>query len=384
MALNNARLKTFLNVPRDLREWTKYLQQALENFANTLSTSDLTDITAAGAALVTAADLDAQKTLLGIGSATIDSGTYTPTLTNVTNLDASTAYQCQYMRVGNTVTVSGRVDVDPTAAAACELGLTLPIASDLGALEECAGVAFASGVAGQGAAIVGDAANDRASMRWVAVDLTNQPMYFSFSYICPDAVAPSGDTVTYTTGTAVTETVPGGKTSVVIKAWGGGGAGAGAVYSGHWAFSGGGGGGGGYSEKTISVAPGDTFTLTVADQVTGLVNVNGPDGNASTVTGTVSGGSVNMSAGGGLGGQLVGTGGVGGTASGGDTNTSGSAGAANGGAGGAAGGSGGGSGGSANGGSGSVPGGGGGGVNAASYSLPGGNGARGQVSFTYT
>jgi len=107
---------------------------------------------------------------------------YTPTLTNVANLDASTAYQCQYCRVGDMVTVTGKVDVDPTAAVATQLGLSLPIASNLGAPEQCAGTAFAPGIAGQGAAILGDVANDRAQMQWVAVDLTNQAMYFTFSY----------------------------------------------------------------------------------------------------------------------------------------------------------------------------------------------------------
>lgn len=112
----------------------------------------------------------------------LDYGTYTPTLTNVTNLAASTAYQCQYSRNGTVVTVSGKVDIDPTIAGACALGITLPIASNLGAAEDCAGAAFASGIAGQGAAIRGDAANDRAEMAWVAADITNQPMYFTFAY----------------------------------------------------------------------------------------------------------------------------------------------------------------------------------------------------------
>lgn len=111
------------------------------------------------------------------------SGTYTPTLTGVANVDASTAYQCQYSRVNNLVTVTGRVDVDPTlAATSTQLGISLPIASNLGAAEDCAGVAFASGIAGQGAAILGDTANDRAQMQWVAGDVTNQAMYFTFSY----------------------------------------------------------------------------------------------------------------------------------------------------------------------------------------------------------
>src|SRR5438093_6787266 len=37
--------------------------------------------------------------------ATLDAGTYTPTLTNSVNVAASTAYVCQYLRVGAVVTV---------------------------------------------------------------------------------------------------------------------------------------------------------------------------------------------------------------------------------------------------------------------------------------
>src|SRR5439155_66361 len=44
------------------------------------------------------------------------SGTYTPTLTNSVNVAASTAYTCQYLRVGSVVTVSGQMDIDPTGA----------------------------------------------------------------------------------------------------------------------------------------------------------------------------------------------------------------------------------------------------------------------------
>lgn len=113
----------------------------------------------------------------------LGAGTYTPSLTNVANLDASTAYQCQYMKVGATVTVSGRVDIDPTlAATTTQLGISLPVASNLGASENCGGTAFASGIAAQGAAIRGDAANDRAELIYKSSDVTNQPMYFVFTY----------------------------------------------------------------------------------------------------------------------------------------------------------------------------------------------------------
>jgi len=113
----------------------------------------------------------------------LDHGTYTPTLTGVANVAASTAYECQYLRVGNTVTVSGKLDVDPTLTVTeTKLGISLPIASNFGAAEDCAGVAFASGIAGQGAAIRADATNDRAEMVWIAGDVTNQPMLMIFTY----------------------------------------------------------------------------------------------------------------------------------------------------------------------------------------------------------
>ena len=109
---------------------------------------------------------------------------YTPTLTNVANIAASTAYQCQYLRVGNSVTVSGRVDIDPTlATTATQLGISLPIASAIGAVEDIAGVAFGPAVASLGAAILGDITNDRAQLEYISLsDVTNQAMYFIFTY----------------------------------------------------------------------------------------------------------------------------------------------------------------------------------------------------------
>ena len=114
------------------------------------------------------------------------SGVYTPTLTGVTNVGASTAYACQWRRessaTGGTVTVSGKVDIDPTGAGALELGISLPFASAFTAAQQCAGTAFSPGIASLGAAILADATNDRASLQYVAVDVTNQSFYFTFTY----------------------------------------------------------------------------------------------------------------------------------------------------------------------------------------------------------
>jgi hypothetical protein len=119
----------------------------------------------------------AQNALLILTAA----GTWTPTLTGVTNIAASTAFQGQYLRVGATVHCSGKLEVDPTAAVASELGISLPVASNFGATEDCAGTASSPG-AQESAAILADTANDRASMQWVAVGLANRAMYFNFTY----------------------------------------------------------------------------------------------------------------------------------------------------------------------------------------------------------
>jgi hypothetical protein len=112
----------------------------------------------------------------------IASGTYTPTLTGVANVAASTAYLCQWIRVGNVVTVTGKADIDPTTTITLtQLGISLPIASNIANPQNCAGTTAASAVNEQGA-VIGDATNDRAEIDMTPVDVTNQPYYFTFSY----------------------------------------------------------------------------------------------------------------------------------------------------------------------------------------------------------
>lgn len=110
------------------------------------------------------------------------SGTYTPTATNVSNLDASTPSVWQYMRVGNTVTVSGEVFLNPTTISTLtEIRFTLPIASSLTAATQCAGTA--SSPAASFGTIAGDATNDQAFLTLNSVTWTdNQPIYIHFTY----------------------------------------------------------------------------------------------------------------------------------------------------------------------------------------------------------
>lgn len=114
---------------------------------------------------------------------TILSGSYTPTRSAEANLDANvTMSEAQYMRVGSVVTVSGRFTADPTAPGAVSFEFTLPIASNIGAVEDCAGIAVAGGIAGQSAAILGSVANDTAVVSWTAVDVTSQA--WSYTLTC--------------------------------------------------------------------------------------------------------------------------------------------------------------------------------------------------------
>ena len=118
------------------------------------------------------------------------SGTYTPSLTNTTNITASTPYQFQYTRIGNVVTVSGRVNIDPTASAtASELGISLPIASAFPA--SATGVSNLAGVGSihttttevSTGGILADTTNDRAQFRFVSGGTAARDYAISFTYL---------------------------------------------------------------------------------------------------------------------------------------------------------------------------------------------------------
>lgn len=127
--------------------------------------------------------LSGDFTTLAIAGKAITSGVYTPTRSAESNLDSNvTMTEAQYLRVANTVTVSGRFTADPTAGGAASFEITLPVASNIGAAEDVAGVAFSGGIAGQGAEIIGVAANDTAKVQWIAVDTTSKTWSYTFSY----------------------------------------------------------------------------------------------------------------------------------------------------------------------------------------------------------
>jgi hypothetical protein len=116
----------------------------------------------------------------------IFSGTYTPTLTNTTNVASSTASAAQYMRVGNVVTVSGSVIIDPTTAATnTTLNVSLPIASSLTSGRQLGGAGSSNSAAKYGdnvLAIYADTTNDRAEFRFNPTGAASETYVFSFTY----------------------------------------------------------------------------------------------------------------------------------------------------------------------------------------------------------
>jgi len=111
------------------------------------------------------------------------SGTYTPTCTGVTNVDSTSGQNCQYIRVGTIVTVSGAVVIDPTATGATVIRMTLPIASNFTTPQQANGVTTNTDTsAGGDGVIVSDATNNEAELTFIATSSTSGTQYFTYSY----------------------------------------------------------------------------------------------------------------------------------------------------------------------------------------------------------
>jgi hypothetical protein len=114
------------------------------------------------------------------------SGTYTPTLTNSTNVASSTASELQYMRVGSVVTVSGLVAITPTAGSDANtvLRMSLPISSNFASSANLGGTGVISSAAGRGvaAAIYADTTNDLAEFNFLSPATSGLSTRFTFTY----------------------------------------------------------------------------------------------------------------------------------------------------------------------------------------------------------
>ena len=117
----------------------------------------------------------------------IEQGTYTPTITNQVNVAANTPHDLLYTRVGDVVSVSGWVEIDPTAAAGTEtqILISLPISTTNFAIN--GGTAFtpANGSSTvMGASItIADVGGAVAIFDFLNLDTANRVWMLNFSYL---------------------------------------------------------------------------------------------------------------------------------------------------------------------------------------------------------
>jgi len=135
-----------------------------------------------GKITATTAGIDVPTSNLGM----VSSGTYTPSLTNGTNMAASTAYPLQYLRVGNTVVVGGYVGIDATSAGYdTSMRMSLPISSNFTASTDAGGSGSApctGSTANDGWVFYATAATDDIQIDGRAMEAAARNMFFTFVY----------------------------------------------------------------------------------------------------------------------------------------------------------------------------------------------------------
>lgn len=89
----------------------------------------------------------------------VTSGTWTPTMTLTTNLDAITPSTGMYVRVGSIVVAGCKMSIDATSAAAIEFEFTLPVTTNFSDSTQLIGTVMG---AVNSARVFSDAADDRA------------------------------------------------------------------------------------------------------------------------------------------------------------------------------------------------------------------------------
>lgn len=111
------------------------------------------------------------------------SGTYTPTVSNTVNVDASTPLAAQYFRVGDVVTVAGEVDVDPTATLTTSFELSLPIASNFSATNNAGGGGGVNYSSVPGVLVRAVAANDTVQLIYLAGATGSADVHYTYTYL---------------------------------------------------------------------------------------------------------------------------------------------------------------------------------------------------------
>ena len=119
---------------------------------------------------------------ISIPDGSISSGSYYPNLLNGQNLNLGNQYDCHYMRVGNVVTVSGRIDIQPEIEKeVSKLQIDLPIQTKLVETGSLSGM----GVSQDGLVNIvcfGDVISNRCTILYTPQDTEKCAFFFNFTY----------------------------------------------------------------------------------------------------------------------------------------------------------------------------------------------------------
>ncbi len=112
-------------------------------------------------------------------AASVDSGTYTPTVTDVANVATSITRDAVWTQINDIVTVYGQVYLDATSVAQVQVRIELPVASDLGTAPPLRGMVNGFDTAGL---VESDSVNDEALLTWVPVDTASREVSYILIY----------------------------------------------------------------------------------------------------------------------------------------------------------------------------------------------------------
>lgn len=116
---------------------------------------------------------------------TLAHGTYTPSTFNGAQVSSSSANPCQYMRIGNTVTVSGSLNVTTTTSGTGYVSISLPVASNFANNYDASGLAqsnVASSTSTPGYCYA-DTTNDRVVLTANYVSGSTYTLWFQVTYL---------------------------------------------------------------------------------------------------------------------------------------------------------------------------------------------------------
>lgn len=148
-------------------------------------TTDSMTLVTAGATAVTIDSTQNVTVAAGLTGTSIYN-TYTPTLTAITNVSASSANVSGWIRIGDAVLVFAQISVTATAAAALTvIDISLPVASNFGAATQAvgAGSILTAGTEVAAVAISANATNDRARATFVSTSNAARTYTVVFGYI---------------------------------------------------------------------------------------------------------------------------------------------------------------------------------------------------------